>query len=274
MSGLASAGSAEASAAASEAIAMDKLRSAGESQATASENLAEAGRAQAASTRNLAINSARQLGAIQAGSDAAKAEASAVQRQAVATVTASQATDRLAAAGQAQSAAVLQSLDVARAANDIASRASLAADRPWVAVSMPGDVEPATGQDYKIDLGLSNVGRSPALHVTSSIDMAVFRKVNPPSPRLDACLQFCQVYTIFPSTSAFQASSIGYHPKLPASSMTADEVGKLNAQDDVVLVRVRVDYSDSGGHAYVTTACYFLIPKFGFTSCINGNEAD
>ena len=158
-----------------QAGAMDKLRIAGETQAKATENLADAGRSQAIATRNLADNSARQLGAIQASADAAKAQAAAVQEQAAATVDAGKATDRFAVAGQAQANAVVQSLDVARAANDISSRASVAADRPWVSISIPGDMEPSASQEYKIEINLANVGRSPALNAVTVAAVTIIK---------------------------------------------------------------------------------------------------
>lgn len=256
-----------------QARSMDKLKAAGEAQASATENLAQAGRTQADATRNLADNSARQLGAIQASADAAKAQAQAVRQQADATVIASKATDRLANAGQAQANAVLQSLDVARAANDIAARASLAADRPWVSISMPGDVEPVAGQDYKVDVGLSNVGRSPAINITARVDMTII-PITATFAFLDKCAQNCQPFTIFPTSSAFQTASIVYHPSLAASIFTAEEIKRIADRADAILLRVRVDYQDEAGNTHITTDCNALVPKLGFTSCNGGNEAN
>lgn len=254
----------------SQADSMRELKKAGEAQATSTEHLAEAGRNQAESTRNLAENSARQLGAIQASADAAKAQASAVQQQAEATITASKATDRLANAGQSQASAVLQSLDVARTANDIASRASTAADRPWVSISIPGDVEPAAGQDYKVDITVSNVGRSPALNAVASIRFDIIPG-NANFPSLNKCSGTCQSYTVFPTSGAFNASTIGYHPTLLAARMTADEIKRIADKTDAILLQVRIDYVDTSGNAHITESCNSLVPKFGFTSC-NGNN--
>ena len=282
MSSVASAGEAEASAAALEAQAMENLRAAGQAQALAAkiqaasmDKLRAAGEAQAAATRNLAENSARQLSAIQASADAARAQASAVGRQADATVTASRATDRLATAGQAQSAAVLQSLDVAREANDIASRASLAADRPWVTVSLPpGDIEPVAAQDYKVSVTLTNVGRSPALKTTTRIEFTIFNKNSPPDLQMDPCGPACQIYTIFPTGGGFQGTGISYNPTILAALLTPAEVAKIASFDDIILLRFRVDYLDSGGRAHETITCNYFAPKLGFTSCTAGNDAN
>lgn len=173
----------QARAARSEATAMDKLRQAGEAQAKSMEDLrgageaqarssaalADAGRSQAASTQILATATSRQLGAIQAQADAARTQSVAVGKSADAAIIASKATDRLANAGQAQAKAVLQSLDLAKQANDIAEKAGLAADRPWVDIEMPGALTalqpPKSGADFMADIFVANRGRSPALHV-------------------------------------------------------------------------------------------------------------
>ena len=255
----------------SQAVAMDKLRIAGEAQAKATENLADAGRTQAAATRNLADNSARQLGAIQASADAAKVQADAVQKQADATVLASKATNRLADAGQAQSKAVLQSLDVARAANDIASRTAIAADRAWVGVQMPvGDTEPNAGQDYKVDINLSNSGRSPAINAMAQVEISLFHFSDKINKLLDKCPEGgCQKMTVFPNGSGFSSTSIVYHPTILAQSMTADEIKKLTSAPpvDLIVIRVRVDYDDTNGNSHMTAACGYFVSKLGFTSC-------
>jgi len=258
-----------------QAGAMDKLRIAGESQAKATENLAQAGLTQATATGHLAENSARQLGAIQTSADAAKLQAAAVQKQADAAIIASKATDRLADAGQAQSKAVLQSLDVAKAANDIATRAATAADRPWISISMPGDVEPTAGQDYKVDLNISNVGRSPAFNAFANINFDII-PTKKTFPSLDKCTGQCpsQSYTVFPTSGAFNASTIGYHPTLPAARMTAEQVKRINDKTDSILLQVRIDYVDTSGTAHFTESCNALIPKFGFTSCNGSNGAN
>jgi len=235
----------------SQADSMKDLKRAGEAQAKATENLADAGRTQAAATRNLADNSARQLGAIQAGANAAKAQATAVQEQAAATVTASKATDRLADAGQAQSKAVLQSWDVARTANDIASRTAIAADRAWVGVQMPvGDTEPTAAQDYKVDINLSNSGRSPAINALAQVEISLIHISDKTETTLGKCPEGgCQKMTVFPSGSGFSGTSLVYHLAVPAQSMTADEIKKLISPLQLMLLS-----SESGWITTTSTA--------------------
>lgn len=257
-----------------QASAADKLRVAGEHQATATENLANAGRAQASATGSLADNSARQLGAIQASADAAKSQSTAVQEQAKATVTASQSTDRLAQAGQAQANAVVQSLDVARAANDIAARASLAADRPWVSISMPGDIEPVAGQDYKVEFNIANVGRGPALNTTASYDIRIVKINESFNGVIDKCQGACQQYTVFPSGGGFQSGGLTFHPMLNAEIFTADEVKRIADRQDAILLRARMEYLDTSGNVHTTSACSYFAPHLGFTSCSAGNQAN
>jgi hypothetical protein len=256
-----------------QARAMDRLKSAGEAQALAAKKLADAGRAQAISTRNLAENSGRQFSAIQASADAAKVQASAVREQAQASITASKATDRLAQAGQAQAAAVAQSLDVARAANDIASRASLAADRPWVSISMPGDVEPTAGQDYKVEVNVTNVGRSPALNAMARIEIVIIDAAKN-FENLEKCSGICPTYTVFPTSGGFQVATIAYHPTLLAAVLTPEAIKSITDRKTAILLRLRVDYQDTSGNSHMTASCYNLVPKFGFTTCNGGNQAN
>lgn len=258
-----------------QADAMNKLRIAGETQATATQHLADAGRSQAESTRNLAENSARQLGAIQASADAAKSQADAVQKQATATIAASQATDRLATAGQSQASAVLQSLDVAKAANDIANRASQSADRPWISITLPVDTNgPTAGQDYKVEVGISDVGRGPAINATSAIDMHIIGFNDTFNGFIDKCVGSCQTFMVFPTPNAFGGSSMALHPKLDAATVTADEVKRIADRKDAVLLRVRVDYRDSSGNDHTTSRCDYFVPKLGFSPCSAGNMAN
>ena len=265
---------AEAEAARAQSGAMDKLRAAGEAQALAMEHLESAGEAQAIATRDLARNSGNQLAAIRASADAAHSQAIAVQKQADASVVASRATDRLAKAGQAQASAVLQSLEVAKTANDIASKASRAADRPWLRISMPGDIEPVSGQEYKVDIDVSNVGRSPAVMTTANLDLSIVRADASVEMMLSPCSGTCQKFTVFPNANGLgSASSIGYHPRVPSEAMTKEAVEAIQERRLVVVLRVRVDYADSGGEQHTTTSCYFLAPKLGFTSCPVGNTA-
>lgn len=259
----------------SQADAMNKLRIAGETQATAAERLADAGRSQAEATRNLAKNSARQLSAIQASADAAKSQADAVQKQATATIAASQATDRLATAGQSQASAVLQSLDVAKAANDIANRASQSADRPWISIVLPGDAAgPTAGQDYKVEVGISDVGRGPAINATSAIDMHIIHSDDTFNGFVDKCVGNCQTFMVFPTPNAFGANGMALHPKLDAATMTADEVKRITDRKDAILLRVRIDYKDSSGTEHLTSRCDFFVPKLGFSPCSAGNVAN
>lgn len=258
-----------------QADAMNKLRIAGETQAIAAERLADAGRSQAEATRNLAENSARQLGAIQASADAAKVQADAVQKQATATIAASQATDRLATAGQSQASAVLQSLDVAKAANDIANRASQSADRPWISITLPVDTNgPTAGQDYKVEVGISDVGRGPAINATSAIDMHIIGFNDTFNGFVDKCVGSCQTFMVFPTPNAFGGSSMALHPKLDAAIVTADEVKRIADRKDAVLLRVRVDYRDSSGNDHTTSRCDYFVPKLGFSPCSAGNVAN
>jgi len=258
-----------------QADAMNKLRIAGETQAIAAERLADAGRSQAEATRNLAENSARQLGAIQAGADAAKVQADAVQKQATATIAASESTDRLAKAGQAQASAVLQSLDVAKASNDIANRASQSADRPWISVVLPVDTSgPTAGQEYKIEVGISDVGRGPAINATDAVDMRIIGFTDKFNGFVDKCVGNCQTFMVFPTPNAFGGSSMALHPKIDATTLTVDEVKRITDGKDAILLRVRVDYKDSSGNDHLTSRCDYFIPKLGYAPCSTGNAAN
>jgi hypothetical protein len=258
----------QATAAGSQATAMDKLRTAGEAQAKASQALADAGRSQAASTASLANATGRQLAAIQAQADAARTQAQAVSRQADATVTASKATDRLAGAGQAQSQAVLQSLDTAREANRIAAAASALADRPWASFSMPGNIVPEAGKEYTVASILTNTGRSPALRVYAAVNIGIFPVKIAVLPDLPKCDLDCRESTVFPS------AAFSYSVKIPKEIMTADELARITAPQDAIVMRTRIDYTDSYGKSHASVSCYFYLNNLGFTSCATGNDAN
>jgi len=271
---LAAAGKDQAAAAKSQAKAMEKLKDAGEAQAKAMDSLKDAGQSQALSTQNLADNGKDQLVAIRETANATKLASSAaiiqsdaIRRQSDATILSSKATDRLSVAATSQSNAVMQSLDIARDANAISSRASKLSDRPWLGATMPGIIVPKLNTNYEYMVEFLNTGKSPAIRV---IHTSQFEIVESPFnlQNLLKCAENCQTITAFPG------GGFGLRKSIPAALMTEQQITRLSSRADTIVLRTRIDYFDQYGDAHTSVSCSYYLPDKGFTSCRGGNDAN
>ena len=279
---LATAGTAQATAANGQAAAMTKLEATGEQQAVASDKLRLAGEAQAASTKALADNSGKQIGALvesasaaRVQADAARTQAAAITKSADASIIAGRATDRLALSGKAQADAVQASLGLAEQANKIALDASIAADRPWIEVGLPGQFKPIAGQDYTIEVPMRNTGRSPAIGVTTAVSLEI-HDAKATFFELPPCGNNCQITTLFPTNQAFGNAGLAFHPVIKASSMTAAQVKRIEDGEDIIVLRTRVDYMDARQQSHLSITCSTYAPKLAggsYTSCNGGTAA-
>jgi hypothetical protein len=216
-------------------------------------------------------------GAIQssakAGSDAAKAA-----------ITQAEATKAEAKSVEGQTAAVNQSLiatkdmasatrDAAKAGehgNDIANRAYLAAERPWVGVdAINPDGTPQAGKDFKIVLTVRNNGHSPALAARASFTFPIVHITAAILPNTADCAGQCSASTLLPN------GATTYTPVLDKTELTADEVKRLTDNTDTILLTGRIDYTDDTGANHTTMFCNWWNGKIGqFSSCTSGNTAN
>jgi hypothetical protein len=84
----------------------------------------------------------------------------------------------------------------------------------------------------------------------------------------------CRSSTLFPMGGGFSAPNLSFHLALDGSLLTVDEIARLKAVKDVIVISARVDYLDSYGAQHHTVACAFFVFDTGFTSCASGNFAD
>ena len=252
-----------------QADAMDKLRRAGEGQAKATGDLKDITKTQAGAIAGLygaikssADASAKVANAAIAQSDATKAEAESVKGQTAAVEKSLLATRDMASATR-------ESAKAGNRANDIANKAFLSAERPWTGVATVQSGSPQVGQDFKINISIQNTGRSPSLNTRAAFNTIVTPWANAAMPALTECVSGCSSSTLLPN------GSTGYAPTVDKALLTDDEVKKLNAGIDTILLVGRVDYVDDTGASHMTLVCNFWNGKAAaFSSCTIGNLAN
>lgn len=159
-------------------------------------------------------------------------------------------------------------------ANDIATKALVAANRPWVGISRVESGPFKAGQELKINIVVKNSGRSPGLDVKGCFTTS--SKISPEQSessirKLLSGRKGCKE----PSQGVILPNAeFAYTDTVTAESATQEEISAINNGIRIVVVVGALDYTDSFGNAHKTLFCGMYIPKSSvYASCPAGNGA-
>jgi hypothetical protein len=151
---------------------------------------------------------------------------------------------------------------------DIANKALLSLDRPWVGIESVAIGLLQSNHSLALKVVVHNGGRSPAFNLQAIFNATIPAAKDVVPPEIREC-SGCFLAPLLPNAST------NYDVVVDASVMTTEKIKHIKSGVDVIVLFGKIYYTDASKELHTTSVCMTYAPNLAeFGACAEGNFLD